>query len=144
MLLQTKDGIKCDLCSTEYKNSFNYYSIDCSKVHVDVRAKYTTKATKEYDFDVCELCWEGMRESIMEYGVESRGFKLKCELCGHMMAGKFDYYYAEIHYVPINKDDHVAGEVPDGLELNAIESKFCLECIQQMKSKKSKAANEGA
>jgi hypothetical protein len=60
MLLPSRDGIKCDLCGTELKNKFEYYSYACTKVSVDKERAQSGKSTVTdddiLDFDVCVKC----------------------------------------------------------------------------------------
>lgn len=66
MLLDTKNGIVCDLCNRPHKNQFVYYSMRMVKVSVDVDAKQTIHTDTDIDLDVCEFCKKKLEERILE------------------------------------------------------------------------------
>lgn len=70
MLLQSRDGIKCDICGAELKNKFTYYSYACTKVEVDKElaksGKLTTIEDDVLDFDVCIQCHDKNVKSALK------------------------------------------------------------------------------
>jgi hypothetical protein len=64
MLLETKDGIKCDFCNVEFKIKFTYYNIEVT----DVRANTTIS------FDMCSECFFTFVSFLQDSS--------KCEFCG--------------------------------------------------------------
>lgn len=59
MLLPSKDGIACDWCGRVLKEKFEYYSIACTRVHVDKDKAETNPVEVDddiLDFDICVEC----------------------------------------------------------------------------------------
>lgn len=63
MLLENKDGIKCDKCSEELRIEFIYYSIDIIKNNSQISS-----------MDFCENCFNKLYSFVKD--------NLKCEMCG--------------------------------------------------------------
>ena len=61
MLLPTQDGIKCDWCGKECRDVFDYYSLACTKVHVDKNNNQVGPVqvdNERMDFDICVECYQ--------------------------------------------------------------------------------------
>ncbi len=53
MLLNTKDGIRCDICASELRLQFEYYSIECKKVEVRMGASFP-QPNLDLDIEICQ------------------------------------------------------------------------------------------
>ena len=114
MLLNTKDGISCDICGTIYKDNFVYYSWESTKFAVSPPS--APQQEKDLDTDVCEKCY-GNAESKVKAFIADRLVPgtIKCDFCSDKLSGKFIYHRFLIHKVTIDKAQQTKGPVSVGM-----------------------------
>ncbi len=98
----TKDGIICDICKTEYKTSFTYYSFDIRKIRVEnhrpeIRAMLYERIVKSLDY--CENCCEKIKDIILSH---YRPTGTYCEITGRELSGKYNLYYCVVDMITVN------------------------------------------
>ena len=103
MQLNDKSGIKCDLCGTDHKAKFTYYSIDIK--HVNMVNNYASRSDMSgapiFSFDVCEGCFTGWAELIKKhYKAADKG--LFCDLSGTQIPANGAFYYGDVTKVSVN------------------------------------------
>lgn len=104
MLLKTKDGISCDVCGTIYKDVFNYYSFESSKIAIDSATMRVTQLGKDLDIDVCEKCYVAAEDKVRKNLIKAPvAGTVKCDFCTKLLKGKFDYHRILIHKVEVDK-----------------------------------------
>lgn len=131
MLLSSKDGISCDLCSMILKNKFTYYSIDSKGIQVNTATASMAQLGKDLDIDVCEGCYTAMIEAVKKYIVNgtARG-SVKCDFCPKVVSGNFKYHILAIHKVTADKD--VKDQGPSDVQLNIMDFNLDDECFVLM------------
>lgn len=131
MLLASKDGISCDLCSIIHRNRFTYYSIESKGLQVNASANSIAQLGKDLDIDVCEACYNAMIEAVKKYIVNgtSRG-SIKCDFCPKVQSGSFKYHVLIIHKVSADKD--VKEQGPSDVQKNIMDFNLDDECFVLM------------
>ena len=54
-------GVQCDLCGSEYRESFTYYSFVIDEVVVEVAQSRVDPDKRYLDIDVCNKCMEDIK-----------------------------------------------------------------------------------
>lgn len=128
MLLPSKDGISCDLCSMIQKNRFTYYSLDSKGVQVNAAAASVVQLGKDLDIDICEKCYMDMITAVKKYIVNGtkRG-TIKCDFCPKTLSGAFKYHVLALHKVSADKD--VKEQGPSDVQMNIMDFNLDDECF---------------
>ena len=126
MLLETKDGIKCDRCQSEHRINFTYYNIDISKPPKE----YSVQQLRNYpvikSVDLCQSCIDEIILLIKKHSKYLQGV-IVCDLCGKRIQPT-DYYFAKVikaevdsteqkideHYVELNLCSTTCGNITNG------------------------------
>lgn len=77
MLLKSKDGIRCDLCGTPYRENFTYYSCDGNINHIDISKHTNNKTNQTITFDMCTNCYSKYTGIIMNHIKKLQPNKIK-------------------------------------------------------------------
>lgn len=91
MFLKSKDGIRCDLCGTPYKNNFTYYS--CHGTGLKIANRMVSKTGRNLTFDMCTLCYASTRDLILSH--------IKDAKTGHIKDDFSDNFYTNAEYMSI-------------------------------------------
>lgn len=131
MLLNSKDGISCDLCGFVQKNRFTYYSMESKGLQVNTAGNSIAQLGKDLDIDVCEKCYGAMLEAVKKYIVNGtkRG-SIKCDFCPSVKSGTFKYHALIIHKVTADKDVKEKG--PAEVQMNVMDFNLDDECFVLM------------
>lgn len=132
MLLETNDGVGCDLCSLEMKDKFTYYSFVFKKI--EVKNGFTTIGNSvDWDIEICSICYNNMLDRCRKHiGNIKSGF-IKCDLCPAYNNGNFEYFVTRLDKVTVNRDTNPSTSV----EGNVMDFNVCVPCRNQLKSMKS-------
>ncbi len=140
MLLKTRDGIGCDICSSSYRNDFTYYSFD--RLIIVVNGGFSSPPKAIDSCDICESC----NTNIMDTCKANLGpivpMQIKCDACPEYSKGEsFSYYRLMVTKVVVDKGKKEEGPsevVPRYMDFN-----ICYDCGQKWseKLKKSKEAH---
>ena len=69
VITKDRQGISCDLCGTEYRNKFEYYSAKIDKAVVDRDLSKTGVVDvdrRHMDLDICTSCWNKIVETVKQ------------------------------------------------------------------------------
>jgi hypothetical protein len=123
MFLETRDGIKCDICGSVHRERFTYYSVDQTPHE---RVAMAVASGHAESFDICESCFDSMKEECKKnLGTVQRG-SIKCDSCPKYMQGEFKYYRAIIAKVVVDRDQKEEG--PLDVEYRCMDFNFCDDC----------------
>ena len=104
MQLQSKNGISCDYCSTQYSKDFEYYSIDMRDMHTTQSRLATLDTTLRskvtFSFDLCTSCYNKLSQDVVKY-YKPIPVGLICNLTGIHLQGDFSYSYVDITKVTV-------------------------------------------
>lgn len=114
MLLETGDGIRCDLCNLSARHRFTYFSYDIlelqfDKLHLE-SIQYNRKPN--HSFDLCGMCDDKYRQTVIhnyqavKSGNGSYPTGIRCELTGNVLVEKQTIYYAIVTKVTVEVDEH--------------------------------------
>ena len=97
-----RSGIVCDLCGSNHRLDFAYYSMDARQVTVrNNRIVSDTGGPPVSSFDACTSCVELIKDAIrVNYRPTSSG--VNCDLCDSRMRGDFMYYDIAISRVDVS------------------------------------------
>ena len=93
MLLKSKDGIRCDLCGTPYRENFTYYSCDGSINVIDVSKHLNNKTSQTITFDMCSNCYSKYTDIILNNVKKIQPGKIKDDFS--------DAFYTKTAYAKI-------------------------------------------
>lgn len=80
MFLRTKDGIACDTCNLEFRDSFTYYSCQGIGYVYNVDKGLKEKNGLYLDFDMCESCRKNYYREIIANLVDAKEGHIKDDL----------------------------------------------------------------
>lgn len=104
------DGVSCDLCGTEARSDFTYYSIDIREVTVSNGHSVNRDLSNLpiiFSLDRCKQCMVDMANLIkINFVPTSTG--VNCDLCGLEMRGNFIFYYMTISEVVVSMSSGMA------------------------------------
>jgi len=75
MLLKSRDGIRCDLCGTAYRNIFTYYS--ASGTGLKINKKIVHKTGRALNFDMCQSCYQECRDKVLSHILDAKAGQIK-------------------------------------------------------------------
>lgn len=144
MLLKEKDGIICDKCSKIYRHDFSYYSVEICKILVQHGATvHRTNAI--LDIDICEECYQNILETCRKY-LHSNPRSIKCENCGKLHNGNFEYYYMIFSDVtvtpPSDASDDVGYSYDIEVDKNVMDIRFDTPCFEELQATVRKIRDE--
>lgn len=141
MLLQTSDGIACDICGSIHRSEFTYYSMDVQSIVTD-SSKMTTGvgATKDA-FDVCGICYNKWLDQCKTNLGDLRKNKIKCDLCPQYLSGKFEYFRAIFTKVDVEKGE-AEGKFETNLDHQHMDYSMCGKCYGAIKSSINKTTQK--
>lgn len=138
MLLRTKDGISCDICSTIYKDQFNYYSFESNGIAVDSAAMRVSQLGKDLDIDVCEKCYIAAEEKVRKHIAKTPpAGAVKCDFCTNILKGKFSYHRMLIHKVEVDKAIDKPKVTRNHMDFNADDGCFSQLANMAMETRKN-------
>jgi len=99
MQLQSRNGISCDYCSTQYQKDFEYYSVDIRDAHTTQNRLATLdsilRSKVAFSFDLCTSCYDKLSQDVVKY-YKPVPIGLVCNLTGTFLQGDFSYCYVDI------------------------------------------------
>lgn len=114
MLLETGDGIRCDLCNLSARHRFTYFSYDILELQFDKLRLEPIQYSKKphHSFDLCGMCDEKYRQTVIHNfkplpcnsGSYPNG--IMCELSGNIITDKQTVYYAIVTKVTVEVDQN--------------------------------------
>ncbi len=114
MLLETGDGIRCDLCNLSARHRFTYFSYDIQELQFDKLKLEPIQYNRQpkHSFDLCGMCDEKYRQTVVHnYKAVPRNSGsypngIMCELSGAMLTDKQTIYYAIVTKVTVEVDQN--------------------------------------
>lgn len=108
MKLNTNDGISCDICNSEHKNIFKYFSYDRYLINKgNIPSSLVDPPSIPHSFDVCERCNDHIIDAILlnnkNTTIKNLKFGTFCELTGCKIQN-IDYYMYRIRMIDVNLD----------------------------------------
>lgn len=101
MLLETSDGIKCDICKSQQKLDFTYYSLDFRKCTMPPGAKPYIHSTVINDIDMCQGCFDNMAAVIVKnYKAAANG--INCDFTGQELSG--DFIFMKVSKIAVSSE----------------------------------------
>ena len=134
MFLETRDGIRCDLCEATHRERFSYYSVDQSTHSIQGIARATANADS---FDVCSSCYDKLIERCKaNLGPHDRN-AIKCDLCKTYMKGNFTYYRYVFAKVEVDRDRKPEG--PASVIYKHMDFNVCGKCNKEIEDTVNKS-----
>lgn len=125
-LLQSQDGISCDKCSAECRESFTYYSFDVIDVQA-VNNKTPPDRRKRKvvaSLDICSTCMAKLIESIIK--INSKPTKvLRCDITGEQLKSSIVHFCRVSKVLVLNGDTNV--------DENYLELYLCDKALAELK-----------
>lgn len=131
MLLETRDGVRCDFCLIEAKNKFSYYSAQFKKIIV--RSNTVTVGDVEWDIEICHGCYSVLLDRCRKFISGARRGAVKCDLCPKYHSGNFEYCIVKCDCVVVDKDAPKQTEVNQ----NVMDFNVCSECLAELRKIKT-------
>jgi len=104
MLLNGKDGIKCDYCGSIHQTDFKYYSVDVSQCTINGGREQSKTSYSTYDW--CERCMDHFAELIKKHYKPVNASQDRrithCELSGQILTGTYIMYRMNIDAITVN------------------------------------------
>jgi len=105
MQTDDKSGIVCDVCATQYRSEFTYFSLDLRLVAVLQNRRPALVQILTYpaaaSFDICPACYDGIcKRVVATYKPVQVGNR--CDLSGRLLTGSYEYYYGTVAKVEVN------------------------------------------
>jgi len=136
MLLVEKNGISCDLCGAICRHDFSYYSIEVCTIQVK-NGITVHRSGVITNFDSCCGCYDKMMDKCRN-NLHTNARSIKCESCGKLYTGNFEYLYLVMHRATINppigmsiEGDEFQYEIKT--EKNMMDLRIDKECYDTMK-----------
>jgi len=130
MLLKSKDGIECDICTSAYRNDFTYYSFD--RVEISVNGGFSSPPKMIDSCDICESCFANIKNKCIENLGPITPLQIKCDSCPKYSKGaSFTYYQLIVTKVVVDKNKKEEGPsevIPKHMDFN-----MCFECGEKWK-----------
>jgi hypothetical protein len=111
MQLATNDGISCDLCGTEYRTDFGYYSFDIRKLQTVADRRMPLQRIFHEpiaaSIDVCGLCFGHIQEQIIANNAKLISDKRRvvkttmCDMSGATLQGTYTYFHVNVVKVDV-------------------------------------------
>lgn len=126
MLLETNDGIKCDICSNEFKGKFDYYSFYGNEMIVTGEGNQLihTPTGLKFDKEICVKCYVNLHDRCKKFIGNQIRNALKCDLCPRFMTGKFSYHSAIFDFINVD----VGKEITTSAIKNIMNFNICDKC----------------
>lgn len=140
MFLQTRDGVRCDICGTSHRKKFTYYSMDCGSISVNSSKQLVGATADKSSHDVCEACYEKMLDKCRANIGDVQKDKIKCDQCPTYMAGTFIFIRSIFTKVEVDSEQQPEG--PINVIKNCMDLNFCDKCKSEMFEKIDKIKSE--
>jgi hypothetical protein len=127
MLLETKDGIGCDLCGVAAREKFTYYSAQFKKILVAYHS--VSAGGVEWDIEICPGCFGSLIDRCRKFLSGARRSAVKCDLCPKYYSGVFTYFTVQLDNVTVDKDANPKTEVKE----NVMDFNVCTECLNSLR-----------
>jgi len=110
MLLDTKDGVRCDICNMIQRDNFIYYSYDCRlRYSIDNNHEYQElDSTPDTSLDVCDICYNAHAQYVVEnykptVVKPTRHYPkgIYCDLSSVLLIGNYKFYHISITKVHV-------------------------------------------
>lgn len=106
MKLDSGDGVLCDICKSEHRNFFEYYSYDRFVIKSgEIPSSLTDPVSESTSRDLCQKCNEKIIDSILlsnkNTSIRNLKFGTFCELSGNKI-DNIDYFMYRVRMVKVD------------------------------------------